>query len=91
MCKQLYKHRDHLWTFLSDPHVQPANNGAERSLRHAVIRRKLSFGTQSERGDRFVEVMLTVIETCRQQKRSVLQFVRQAIQHRKTESLLLGP
>jgi transposase len=59
-------------------------------MRHGVIWRKLSFGTQNERGDRFVEVILTVIETCRQQKRSVLQFVRQAIQHRKTESVLLG-
>jgi transposase len=34
-------------------------------LRHAVIWRKLSFGTQSARGSRFVETMLTVIETSR--------------------------
>lgn len=91
MCKQLYEHRDHLWTFLRDPKVTPTNNDAERSLRHGVIWRKLSFGTQSERGDRFVEIMLTVVETCRQQKRSVVQFVRQAIQNQNSESLLVGP
>jgi transposase len=79
MCKELYTHKEHLWTFLRDPDVEPTNNAAERSLRHGVIWRKLSFGTQSERGDRFVETMLTIIETCRQQKRNVLQFVIQVI------------
>jgi transposase len=75
MCKELYNHKEHLWTFLSDPDVEPTNNASERSLRHGVIWRKLSFGTQSDRGDRFVETMLTVIETCRKQGRSVLGFV----------------
>jgi transposase len=50
---------------------EPTNNAGERSLRHAVIWRKLSFGTQSAGGSRFVEMMLTVIETCRQQHRNV--------------------
>ena len=81
MCKELYNHKEHLWTFLSDPQVEPTNNAGERSLRHGVIWRKLSFGTQSERGDRFVETMLTIIETCRKQGRSVLQFVTQALRH----------
>ncbi len=88
MCKELYQHRDHLWTFLQHPDVEPTNNGAERSLRHGVIWRRLSFGTQSERGDRFVEVMLTIIETCRQQDRNVLHFVTHAIQTRTPISLI---
>jgi transposase len=45
-----------------------------------VIWRKLSFGTQSERGSRFVETMLSVIETCRQQKRNVFAFVTAAVE-----------
>jgi transposase len=80
MCKELYAHKQHLWTFLSDPEVEPTNNAGERSLRHGVIWRKLSFGTQSERGDRFVETLLTIIETCRQQNHNVLQFVTHALQ-----------
>ena len=48
--------------------------------RPAVIWRKLSFGTQSERGSRFVETMLSVIETCRQQKRDVFRFVTAAVE-----------
>ena len=84
MCKELYHHKEHLWTFLSDPEVEPTNNAGERSLRHGVIWRKLSFGTHSRGpacgcGDRFVETMLTIIETCQKQGRSVLQFVTQAL------------
>ena len=84
MCKELYNHKEHLWTFLADPEVEPTNNASERSLRHGVIWRKLSFGTQSERGDRFVETMLTVIETCRKQGRSVLGFVTAAFHQTNT-------
>jgi transposase len=79
MCRELYNHRENLWTFLSHEGVGPTNNAAERSLRHGVIWRKLSFGTNSERGDRFVETMLTVIETCRQQNVNILDFVTRAI------------
>ena len=50
------------------------------SLRHAVIWRKLSFGTQSESGSRFVERLLTVIESSRQQSRNVLEFLTATMQ-----------
>ena len=75
--------------------VEPTNNAGERSLRHAVIWRKLSFGTQSElAGSRFVETMLTVIETCRQQRRNAFAFVTAAVEahlaHHSAPSLLPG-
>lgn len=79
MCRELWNHRDWLWTFLDHEDVAPTNNAAERSLRHAVIWRKLSFGTQSANGSRFVETLLTVIETCRQQSRPVFQFLTTAV------------
>ncbi len=80
MCRELYDHREWLWTFLRHEGIQPTNNASERSLRHAVIWRKLSFGTQSAGGSRFVETMLTVIETCRQQRRNVFAFVTAAVE-----------
>jgi transposase len=82
MCDELWKHRDWLWTFLAVAGVQPTNNASERALRHAVIWRKLSFGTQSARGSRFVETILTVIETCRQQSRAVFHYLTTAIESR---------
>ncbi len=80
MCKELHAHRDWLWTFVDVAGVEPTNNAAERSLRHAVIWRKLSFGTQSAAGSQFVETLLSVIETCRQQDQSAIAFVTQALQ-----------
>ena len=95
MCQELWNHRDWLWTFLEHEGVDPTNNAAERSLRHAVIWRKLSFGTQSAKGSRFVETLLTVIETCRQQSRNVFQFLTTAVKalfaNQSTPSLLSGP
>jgi transposase len=80
MCGELYRHREWLWTFVRQEGVEPTNNAGERALRHAVIWRKLSFGTQSARGSRFVETMLTVIETCRQQHRNVFAYLTAAVQ-----------
>lgn len=79
-CKELVEHQDNLWTFLHVEGVQPTNNAAERALRHAVIWRKLSFGTQSQRGSQFVERLLTVIETCRRQSRNTFTWLTTAIE-----------
>jgi transposase len=80
MSQELYEHRAWLWEFVRSDGVEPTNNASERALRHAVIWRKLSFGTQSAGGSRFTEAMLTVIETCRQQKRHVFHYLTAAVQ-----------
>lgn len=80
MAEELYNHRQRLWTFVDVEGVEPTNNASERALRHAVIWRKLSFGTQSAKGSRFVETLLTVVETCRQQARHLFAFLAAAIQ-----------
>ena len=94
MCRELYAHRDWLWTFLEVEGVEPTNNASERALRHAVIWRKLSFGTQSAHGSRFVATILTVVETCRQQSRSVFEYLTTTMQahfaHESAPSLLPG-
>jgi transposase len=74
-CRKILELRPALWTFVRREGVEPTNNAAERALRPAVIWRKLSFGSASERGSRFVERMLTVAATCRQQGRSVLDYL----------------
>jgi transposase len=79
MCDELSNHREWLWTFVDERGIEPTNNTAERALRPAVIYRKLSFGTQSEAGSRFIERMLTVSETCRLQERSIFDYLTAAI------------
>jgi transposase len=75
-CRRILKHRAHLWTFVDDPRVEPTNNRAERSVRQGVLWRKSSFGTQSQRGARYVERILTVCATCRLQRRSIIEYLR---------------
>lgn len=77
-CRDILKHRPHLWTFVIDQMVEPTNNAAERAVRQGVLWRKMSFGTQSERGARYVERILTVCATCRLQGRSVIEYLRDA-------------
>jgi len=69
-----------LWTFLHVDGLEPTNNTAERAIRHAVLWRKGSFGTDSERGSRYVERILTTIATLRQHDRHVLDYLTSAIQ-----------
>jgi len=77
-CRRIIKHRERLWIFVYDQSVQPTNNIAERILRQGVLWRKSSFGTQSERGARYVERILTTCATCRLQGRSVIEYLRDA-------------
>lgn len=68
-----------LWTFLSIEGVTPTNNAAERALRGPVIHRKLSHGTQSDDGERFIERALSASVTCRLQARSMFTYMRQLL------------
>ena len=64
-----------LWTFTTHPGVEPTNNPAERALRTPVIHRKVSHGTQTHHGERFAERALSAATTCRQQRRSLFEFL----------------
>jgi transposase len=79
VCWELRKLWPALWTFAVVAGVEPTNNAAERALRPAVLWRKGSFGTHSAAGSRFVERMLTVTASCRQQSRPVLEVLRAAL------------
>jgi transposase len=74
-CREILKRREALWTFVQVEGVEPTNNTAERSIRPGVPWRKGSCGTQSEDGSRFVESMMTVVATLKQQQRNVLGYL----------------
>jgi transposase len=79
-CRNLTANEPKLWTFVWQEGVEPTNNAAERALRHAVLWRKGSGGTDSRHGSRFVERILSVRETCRQQGRGVLEYLAECCQ-----------
>jgi transposase len=69
----------HWWYFLDHPEISPDNNLAERSIRLGVTKRKLSGGSRSMTGFFHSANLLTVIQSCRAQGRSVLAFFRDAL------------
>ena len=75
LCHALDRWWAALWTFSRVEGVEPTNNVAERALRAAVLWRKGSFGSDSAAGSRFAERLLTVVATCRQQGRRLLDFL----------------
>ena len=79
-CRELLQVEPALWTFVRVEGIDPTNKAAERGLRHAVQWRKSSYGTESAAGSHFVENLLTVVATCRQQERPVLAYLTQCCQ-----------
>lgn len=78
-CRDLLEDERWLWTFARRAGVEPTNNAAERALRHAVLWRKSSFGSDSPAGSRFVERILSLAATCRQQERGLLDTLTQCL------------
>jgi transposase len=78
-CQGLLDHEAALWTFTHTPGVPATNNASERALRHAVHWRRTSYGTQTDTGNRLVERLLTIRETCRLQGRRLHDYLTTAI------------
>ena len=91
VCRKILEAEKHLWTFAEVAGVAPDNNAAERALRHGVIWRKLSLGTASSAGSRFVERLLSVVETCRQRGRSVAAYLTACFLAKRTGQLIPSP
>lgn len=72
---------DCLWVFLEEKGVEPTNNRAERAIRPGVMQRKRSLGTQSEKGDRWIERVLSLRQTCRIRKTSSFNILVDAFQN----------
>jgi transposase len=83
-CENLLTLEAALWTFARVDGVEPTNNHMERLLRRAVLWRKRSFGSASKAGCRFVERILTVVQTRRLQGRSVLDYLHDAVSAHRT-------
>ena len=64
---------------LREPRVEPTNNFAERAIQPAMLWREGSFGTHSAHCSRFVERMLSVVASLKQQGRNALDFLTAAL------------
>ena len=80
MARRLLGEMDSLWLFLEEDGVEPTNNFGERALRFGVLWRKRSNGTQSDKGDRWVERILSLKQTCRTRSLPVFPLLAHAIE-----------
>lgn len=80
---RMEKQADHLFTFLRHEQVAATNNRAERSLRPAVIHRKISCGNKTRKGADTWQILASVITTTEQQNSmSFSKKVQAVINHR---------
>jgi transposase len=79
LVRRLLREVDSLWVFLVQHGVEPTNNRAERALRFGVLWRKRSLGTASDKGNRWVERILSLKETCRLHARATYAVLVDAV------------
>ena len=94
MCREILDAQHSLFLFIAQEGIEPTNNHAEQIIRQAVIWRKICFGTDSPVGSRFVERMLTVVQTLRLQRRCVLDYLTAACEarlHGQSPPSLIAP
>ncbi len=90
VCRETLAVEASLWTFAGRDGVEPTNNAADPGGPPRLCWRETSYGTGSERGSRFVERMLKVVASCRQQGRGILDFMVKAVTGQKPSLLPEG-
>ncbi len=70
VAQNLIKCFDMMWRFIDHPEIELTNNLAERQIRKYVVYRKKSLFTWSQRGNEFVERIMSLFLTCRLQKQN---------------------
>lgn len=94
LANRFRKHGESYFTFVTTPGIDPTNNTAEQAIRFVVIDRHITQGTRGEKGRQWSERIWTVVATCTQQGRSVLEFLKKSIMNwlngEEAPSLLSG-
>jgi transposase len=79
LAKRFEKHGESYLRFITTPDIEPTNNLAEQAIRFVVIDRKVTQGTRSTTGQRWLERIWTVMATCAQTGRSVFELLHESL------------
>jgi len=79
LAREILNDWDAVVAFVKNPGLPPTNNEAERALRHAVISRRISFGSRTAEGSRAYASLLSVFETCRLRDQDPWVYIAQTI------------
>jgi hypothetical protein len=77
--KRLRRHREELLTFLDHEKVPPDNNAGERGIRPAVLIRKNSYASGSEKGAQTQATLMTILRTLKMRRHNPLQVLVDAL------------
>ena len=80
IAERFRRHGESYLRFITTPGIEPTNNVAEQALRFVVLQRRMTQGTRGARGRAWCERIWTVVATCRQQKRSIYNYLENALQ-----------
>jgi transposase len=75
----LGRHAECWFSFLTEPSVPATNWEAEQAIRPAVVNRKVWGGNRTAAGAAAQGVLMSVLETCRRQARSAVDFVSETL------------
>jgi hypothetical protein len=85
-CKAILKVEPLLWTYTEKEGIEPTNNAAEQSIRPAVLWKKRSFGVESERGAKYVELMLSIWATSQRNGVNPISFIEKLVHNYRTNA-----
>jgi transposase len=91
VCRKILESESHLGRFAEVEGAAPGNNAAEGALRHGLIWRKPGLSTASEAGSRFVERLLSLVETSRQRGQSVAAYLTACFQAKRCGQPIPSP
>ena len=91
LANHLRRERDAMFTFLYCPGLDATNYRAEQAIRPMVVTRKVWGGNRTEQGANTQSVLVSILQTCRQQFRPATAFLQQLLYLSKPKALELIP
>jgi transposase len=79
LANHLWNHFEQWFAFVFDPRIEPTNWKAEQVIRPAVVNRKVWGGNRTLAGAKAQSVLMSVLETCRRQAHSLVDYVGQTL------------
>ena len=89
LAKEFLNDWDAIFRILSYPEYPMTNNEAERALRHWVIVRRISLGSQSQLGAEATALLASFIETSKKRGEDVITVIANAVKDCKSSNTSL--
>ena len=87
LANHLLRERQAIFTFLYCPGLDATNYRAEQAIRPMVVTRKVWGGNRTQRGAQTQSILVSLLQTCRQQGRPVVPVLEQLLRSPNPEAI----